>query len=136
DDDLGRLQFQLEQALLGRRAELATLERRLASQNPRAVIAGARARLGPLSVRLEAAIRRALADKRRRLPADAGSLDALSPLAVLARGYALAKGPGGRLLHAAAEVSPGDAISIRVARGRIDATVVSTSDRGGGDGDG
>jgi exodeoxyribonuclease VII large subunit len=53
-------------------------------------------------------------------------LAALSPLAVLARGYAIATLPGGRAIRAAAEVNPGDAISIRVSAGRIGARVTDT----------
>jgi exodeoxyribonuclease VII large subunit len=77
-------------------------------------------------------MRRALADLRRRLSGDAGRLDALSPLSVLGRGYALATDGRGRLIHHASAVAPGEAITVRVARGRIAAEVISTV--GGGEG--
>lgn len=127
DDDLGRVQFHLEQLVARRRADLGQLERRLAGRHPRAVISSARAGLGPLDVRLGAAMRRALAAQRQRFEGDVARLDALSPLAVLGRGYAIALDRAGRPIQEAGEVAPGDAISVRVARGRIEATVTSTA---------
>jgi exodeoxyribonuclease VII large subunit len=127
DDDLGRLQFHLEQLVTQRRDDLGLLSQRLAARHPRAVIEGSRAALGPLSVRLGAAMRRGIADRRRRFESDVGRLDALSPLAVLGRGYALALDRAGQPIHDAREVAKGDAISIRVARGRVDAVVTSVT---------
>ncbi|MEL4860676.1 exodeoxyribonuclease VII large subunit [Pseudoflavonifractor phocaeensis] len=48
----------------------------------------------------------------------AASLDALSPLKVLGRGYAIAKGPKG-VVKSAKDVKPGDPVSLRVADGEI-----------------
>jgi exodeoxyribonuclease VII large subunit len=53
----------------------------------------------------------------------AGSLAALSPLAILDRGYALVFDASGKLLKDAGKVKPGDDISARLARGEITATV-------------
>lgn len=91
------------------------------------MISSARASLVPLDVRLGAAMRRALAAQRQRFEGDVARLDALSPLAVLGRGYAIALDRAGRPIQEASEVAPGDAISVRVARGRIEATVTSTA---------
>ena len=59
-----------------------------------------------------------LADRRARLAADAASLDALSPLKVLARGYAIAYGPDG-VVTGAAQVAPGDELRVRLADGTV-----------------
>jgi exodeoxyribonuclease VII large subunit len=54
----------------------------------------------------------------------AGRLESLSPLAVLARGYAVCwTGDGRRIVRAASEVRPGDDVRIRLSRGEIDAKV-------------
>jgi exodeoxyribonuclease VII large subunit len=53
----------------------------------------------------------------------AASLEALSPLAVLQRGYAIAQDKDGLLLRDAHSVSIGDHLSVRLARGRLKAKV-------------
>jgi exodeoxyribonuclease VII large subunit len=51
-------------------------------------------------------------------------LDALSPLAVLGRGYALARRESdGRIVRAAGDVSLGDRLELRLASGQIGAEV-------------
>ncbi|WP_228372816.1 exodeoxyribonuclease VII large subunit [Demequina subtropica] len=50
------------------------------------------------------------------------SLRALSPLSTLERGFAVVRTPEGAVIRDAAEVSAGDALRIRVARGEIEAT--------------
>ncbi|HYG79644.1 MAG TPA: exodeoxyribonuclease VII large subunit, partial [Pyrinomonadaceae bacterium] len=54
-----------------------------------------------------------------RLTAAAASLDALSPLAVLKRGYALAQDRGGKLLRDARAVKAGDPVRLRLAEGVV-----------------
>jgi exodeoxyribonuclease VII large subunit len=51
------------------------------------------------------------------------ALDALSPLRVLGRGYAIALRADGRAVRAASDVRVGDAIEVRVAQARISAEV-------------
>ena len=55
-------------------------------------------------------------------------LQALSPLRVLERGYALVYGPDGKLLRASSQVTNGEEIVARLARGRIQATVTGKRD--------
>jgi exodeoxyribonuclease VII large subunit len=52
-----------------------------------------------------------------------GQLEALSPLAILDRGYALVFDSAGVLLKDANQVKIGDEISARLAKGSVDATV-------------
>jgi exodeoxyribonuclease VII large subunit len=66
-----------------------------------------------------------LQEGRERLALAAASLDALSPLGVLQRGYAIAQDASGRLLRDAAMVAEGDAVSVRLAKGRLNARVES-----------
>jgi exodeoxyribonuclease VII large subunit len=69
-----------------------------------------------------------LHEARERLGLAAASLDALSPLGVLQRGYAIAQDASGKLLRDAASVAQGDAISVRLANGKIDARVEATDE--------
>lgn len=57
-----------------------------------------------------------------RLATAAGKLDALSPLRVLSRGYALA-GKGGAVIRSVSEVRSGDDIQLRLHDGEIDCRV-------------
>jgi exodeoxyribonuclease VII large subunit len=76
---------------------------------------------------LISAARADLAKRRARLEGVGGRLEALSPLNILERGYALVFDAGGRLVKDANSVAPGDEIRARVHRGNIDATVRKTS---------
>ncbi|HEX2022399.1 MAG TPA: exodeoxyribonuclease VII large subunit, partial [Candidatus Thermoplasmatota archaeon] len=84
-----------------------------------------RRRVDDLSARAEDAVRRALAKEREVLGVQAARLDALSPLATLARGYAVARS-GGRALRSVADAPDGADIEVIVTDGAIDATVVRT----------
>ncbi len=76
--------------------------------------------------RLAAAARTLAWQRRARLDQFAAKLDALSPVKILDRGYALVFDASGNLVKDAAQVAPGDEISARVARGVINATVKRT----------
>ena len=61
---------------------------------------------------------------RTRLAGRTALLDSLSPLGVLARGYAIARTmPEGQVIRDAKELSAGDPVGINVAKGRFDAVV-------------
>ncbi len=47
----------------------------------------------------------------------------MSPLGTLARGYAIAYGPNGRIVRDAEDVVPGDAVRITLARGAVETEV-------------
>jgi len=53
-------------------------------------------------------------------------LDALSPVAVLERGYSLVTGEDGRLVRSAREVAPGDTLALRFHRGGASARVLAS----------
>jgi exodeoxyribonuclease VII large subunit len=64
-----------------------------------------------------------LQKERSRLELSAGRLDALSPLAILQRGYAICKDEKGAILRDAAAVSRGDRLAVKLARGALDCLV-------------
>ena len=71
--------------------------------------------------RLQAAMEAGLERRRHHVARLAAQLDALSPLRVLERGYAVPSGPDGRVLKRRAEFRPGEPFTLRVADGRVDA---------------
>jgi exodeoxyribonuclease VII large subunit len=90
----------------------------------------ARRRLAAIRQRLEAQVANLAAATRARLQQGRGTLDrrsasleALSPLAILNRGYALVFDAKGELVKDAARLEVGDELSARLARGRVRARV-------------
>lgn len=69
-----------------------------------------------------------LEDARSRLGLSAKSLDALSPLAVLERGYAIAQDQAGRLVRDARTLSVGDTLSVKLSKGRVKTRVEETEE--------
>lgn len=137
-----RIERAQKRRIVAERQRLATLDGRLARRDPRAVLARDRKTLAALGSRLEAALPPAIASRRARLfelrtelgalgaslsaarraelAAIAARLDAMSPLAVLARGYAIALDERtGRALVRAADVAPGDRVRVRLSEGAL-----------------
>jgi exodeoxyribonuclease VII large subunit len=120
-----RLRRRAERQLGAQRGLATALERRLVSRHPQAVIGHARAELRPLAVRLEAAETRLLTASRAALAQRAGRLDALSPLTVLGRGYAIATRLDGRAVRRSDEVSAGEQLRVRLAAGSLLTSVMA-----------
>ena len=74
-------------------------------------------------------MQRAVAQKKQRFAHLAAALDAMSPLRVLSRGYAVAtKGARGAVVTDAAALKEGDALHIRFAKGAADCRVIHTEE--------
>ena len=73
--------------------------------------------------RFAAAAERLTAEKRRSFVRLAASLDALSPLKVLSRGYAITTNAAGQVLRDAAAVADGDRVRVKLERGALDCVV-------------
>jgi exodeoxyribonuclease VII large subunit len=82
-------------------------------------LANARARLDAATNACDMQIDAKLQEGRERLALAAASLDALSPLGVLQRGYAIAQDADGKLVRDAAAVKPGDVVNVRLAKGKL-----------------
>jgi exodeoxyribonuclease VII large subunit len=122
--DLRRLVRAMEAVLAGVRSRLAHEWQALRAHAPRARLAAQRARLAAAVGLLERSVRRTLERTRESLASASARLDALSPLAVLGRGYAIVRlGPGGPVVRSPEQVKAGDGLRIRVAEGELDATV-------------
>ncbi|MEK6748303.1 MAG: exodeoxyribonuclease VII large subunit [Pseudomonadota bacterium] len=79
--------------------------------------------------RLEGAQQRRMGDARQRWIAAASALDAVSPLATLARGYAIVRNTqDGKLVRNAVGIQVGDRIEIQLQQGRVLSRVEETRD--------
>ncbi len=77
-------------------------------------------RIDDLSIRLTGGINRYLDGLKKRIVAEAGKLNALSPLAILSRGYSIAmKLPEMKIIKDANDVQKGDEVNIRLHKGNL-----------------
>jgi exodeoxyribonuclease VII large subunit len=126
DDLENRLGDAMERTVRSRRDRLLRLSGRLAGRHPRAVIAVARGDQARLRQRLVAAMNKRIVHHRNQLGMAAHRLDALSPLSVLGRGYAIVTDAGGKPLLGATEAPTGSRINVRLHRGSLVAEVVAS----------
>ena len=117
-----RLVLALPNLVTVRRHALGLAEQRLLS-GLRHAVGSVHQRAGRVLGRLtDGAPRAALREARARLDGMAARLDSVSPLAVLARGYALVTNPAGAPITQAAGVKPGSKLRLRFADGEVRAT--------------
>ena len=98
-------------------------ERRLKAlaekRDPLAFVQDKRLQLDYVQQKLLTAANTQWQEEQRRFAALAAKLDALSPLKVLGRGYAMARTEEGGILRSSAQVRPGDRIELRLAQGSL-----------------
>lgn len=87
--------------------------------------------LDSVQQRLGLTAHRKLGAQQQRFAALAASLDALSPLKVLGRGYAIAQTADGTVLRTSRQVNNGDRIHVTLGQGALDCRVEHTTDRQG-----
>jgi len=107
-----------------RRLELAAV--RVRHHDLRRVLQGMHKNLQGIALQLPRAMRGVLLSRRARWEQLSAKLDGLSPLKILERGYAVVFDPAGKPLTDSARLSPGDRLRVRLARGGVNAEVLST----------
>ena len=126
-DALGQLTVRLTRAQDRRISALTDRLNRLKAspvmRSPEGAIQQRELLLELLRQRLEHAGTRRFQQEEQHLARLAGRLDALSPLKVLARGYALASREDGTVIRAAGELTPGEPIRLRLGQGSARCTV-------------
>jgi exodeoxyribonuclease VII large subunit len=110
--------------ILRRRLELAAI--RVRHHDLRRRLEHMRKDLQTVSSQLPRAIRAVLLNRRAFWEQLNAKLNTLSPLKILERGYAVVFDPAGMPLTDSAQVSAGDEVNIRLARGRVEASVLKT----------
>ena len=114
---------QMLSALLARvdtgRERLEQLRQRRVLTDPGAYVADRRLALDHAAALLQASFRSSVSDKRGRLAQGVAALDAMSPLKVLGRGYAIAETEEGRILRSRKDAAPGQRLRIKLADGDV-----------------
>ena len=113
----------------GRRLERACREleqagRCRALQDPMNYINDRRMLLDYQRDRLAHGLTGAMGRERERFARLAAALDALSPLKVLGRGYAIPQRSDGAVLRSAKEAMPGETLRLRMADGKVSCKVI------------
>jgi exodeoxyribonuclease VII large subunit len=124
---LDDLRFRLEKAerrvIEQRRRRWEQTSAAVRHYDVRRVLAGIRREVSSRSAAMASAIKNALLRQRSRLEQLEHELKALSPIAILERGYALVFDSSGNLVKSSAQVQTGDEISARLAKGSLTARV-------------
>ena len=123
DDFKNRLDRAERQMLEKNRRRLETAAAAVRHYDVRRMLAGIHQELDSRVAALAATARTLLLRQRGMLNQLSVQLEALSPLAILDRGYALVFDSAGVLLKDAVQVKAGDEISARLAKGTVTATV-------------
>jgi exodeoxyribonuclease VII large subunit len=123
DDRIAGLVAFARSSLARRRDAISRTQNRLAYLHPRAVIARERADLARLHNLLGALWSASFERRAGEVGYAAARLDALSPLKVLGRGYAIATRDDGRAIRTTSDVRTGDSIHVRVLSAHIHASV-------------
>lgn len=127
DELQGRLTAAMRRGLGMRVQRLATARAEFAGASPANRVATLLQRADHAGQRLLPAARNRLAVHGGRLEAAARALNAISPLATLARGYAIVTlAADGAIVHDSGQTPPGTEIDARLSRGRLRARVVKT----------
>ncbi|MCD7803486.1 MAG: exodeoxyribonuclease VII large subunit [Clostridiales bacterium] len=120
-----RMQGAVSARLTEERGRLERLSERRVMTDPAAAIEDKRLLLEMRQSRLLAQMQTTTHRERNRLAALAAGLDAMSPMKVLARGYSLAQNGEGHILSSVSQVALGEEITLRVADGRLNCTVMN-----------
>jgi exodeoxyribonuclease VII large subunit len=123
DDLVNRLAHSQRDIFEKQRRRFEALSAAVRHYDVRRVLAGMKKDLDARTTAIVSAARNSLLECRVRLERMDTALQALSPLAILERGYALVFDASGKLLKDAANVKAGDEISARLAKGTVSATV-------------
>lgn len=105
------------------RQRLDRIERKLAALDLRVRLARQSERLSTASQSLLPSVRRILDNQATRLASLDSSLRALSPVAILERGYSIVQTRDGSPVRDSGQVSEGDLLRVRLHKGRLDARV-------------
>ena len=119
----------LRKKLMSLSQQLEAYQAKRVMTDPVAHIDNRRISLDHARDRLVAAEERNLASAQQRFVGLAAALDAMSPLRVLGRGYAIAEDGQGQAIKSVKSLSPGDTITVELCDGKADCLVQSVTEK-------
>ena len=125
EDVTGHLHNAFDEKLQKNEQRLEALINRISPLRLASELNERKTRLALLHQKQESAIEDVIDAKNTRLKIGMASLDALSPLAVLSRGFSIIQTEAGEILRDADEIKANEVVKIRLARGKITAKVLS-----------
>ncbi len=123
DAMFGTMASSLTRQLRSARQHLSVLQKSPALVSPAGYLEGRRKNIELLRGRLVAVQAQSVERKRRCYVELTAKLDAMSPLKVLTRGYAMAQTESGEVLRSVQQVNVGDRITVSLSDGQIPAVV-------------
>lgn len=120
----------LNRQLKAARQHLKVLSASPALQTPMSYLEQKRLGLERLRERILAAETRCIDRKKQSFIGLTAKLDAMSPLKVLTRGYAMTQTDDGKVVRSTKQVNSGDSIQITLSDGRLQATVTDIKENG------
>lgn len=120
----------LERQIKAGRQHLKVLSESPALKSPMGYFNQRRQNVEMLKNRLLSAQMQGIERKKRRFVEQTAKLDAMSPLKVLTRGYAMAQTSEGNVLRSIKQVETGERISVFLGDGKLSATVMDKEENG------
>ena len=120
-----RMDACMESRLQRYRSRLTEWEQRLKLCSPEGRLKEQRNRLERLATGMDASMQNRLGSARQRLELAVNHLEAVNPLAVLARGYGVVQDSEGRVVSCVAALRVGEPVTIRLSDGRAVAEIRS-----------
>ncbi|MCO8170687.1 exodeoxyribonuclease VII large subunit [Pseudomonas sp. 21LCFQ02] len=118
-----RMRRAFEQHMHKQQLQVAHLQSRLAAQHPGRTLGFLRQRLDSLAVRLPRAIREQLKTRRLQLQSQVQTLQVVSPLATLGRGYSILLDERGQAIRKADQTHTGQRLTARLSEGELQVRV-------------
>ena len=125
----GAMAVAMNRRIKNARQHLSVLSGSQALQSPEGYLQQRRKSLEMLHNRLVSAENMQLSRKKQRYIAMTAKLDAMSPLKVLTRGYAMAQKENNEIVRSVTQITAGDRVQVSLADGAFTATVTDKKER-------
>ncbi|KTD35144.1 exodeoxyribonuclease VII large subunit [Legionella israelensis] len=122
-----RLRYSFSKCIHHRQHQLQLYLSRLQNQNPKFIVKHALARLNALNIKLGQCMQNKLNQLKQHLSVHLSTLHAVSPLATLERGYAIALHDK-KVLFSSKQIVPGNIIDVQLSQGHLTCNVLKTGD--------